>query len=378
MAKRPTFAKMKVTGPRCAEFITEPMHVMRELNPSLNAMIQSTEGMNRVLCEASKQPLTKRRKIASSVVAVHDAHMQRLKAFKSGSERMYDPMAEAFAQQQPTPHGGTPIPDTSHPPEEEIDESSLASQAHMHRVMAAIPKQYRTKANMLGSYLKTHPDLIRVSSAGRPMVLGTELRNANILDVMRSLYVWPKSQALPPGTKEVVEALNAAGVPSYLMSNPSVRSMYQALPDISEQPQLETGKQAEEGSEEEEQEMSTLYETPVHSSIPVHAGVQKVEERVPTKAASPSLLPKPVRTSSVAAAAAHPTSKVSGIPAATMKHEPGKGSASSGVPKPAVTKHETGKPSSSQTGHGRSDGITEYIYDDPRFPGKPLRVLRLY
>jgi hypothetical protein len=371
MEKQPTFEKMKVTGPRCAEFITQPMDVIRELNPSLNTMIQSTEGMRKVLCEAAKQPSAKRRKIASSAVAVHDAHLQRLKAFKTGSDHMYDPMLEALAQQPPIRHVAPAAPPA---PVEEIDESSLATQAHMQRVMSAIPKQYRGKATMLGSYLKAHPELIRVTSTGRPVVFGTGLRNANILDVMRSLYVWPRSQELPPGTKEVVEALYTAGVPSYLLSNTAVRTMYQTLPEVSEQPHMETSEEEAEGAEEE-QEMSTLYETPVHSTITPQAIIQKAEERVPTKP-SPSMLPRPVHTAAVSVPVAHPVSKASGIPAMSVKHEAVKTSGSS-VPKTAVTKHESGKPSSSQTGHG-SDGITEYICDDPRFPGKPLRILRLY
>ena len=194
---------------------------------------------------------------------------------------------------------------------------------------------------------------------------------------MRSLYVWPRSQALPPGTKEVVEALSSAGVPSYLLSNATVRTMYQTLPDVSGQHHTETEEQGEEGvKQEEEQEMSTMYETPAHSTVPSQASIQMVEERVPTKA-SPSMLPRPVRTS--AAAVAHTTARVSGIPATTMKHEAAKGSTSS-VPKMGVaTKHESSKPSSGQMGHGSSGvGITEHICDDPRFPGKPLRILRLY
>jgi hypothetical protein len=368
MEKQPVFHKMKVTGPRCAEFITQPLDVIRELNPSLNTMIQSTEGMNKVLCEAAKQPLPKRRKIASSAVAVHDAHLQRFKAFKSGTDHMYDPMVEALAQQPTTHQSAAP-----QPPAEVIDESSLASQAHMQRVMGAIPKQYRAKAAMLGNYLKTHPDLIRVTSTGRPMVFGTELRNANIIDIMRSLYVWPRSQALPPGTKEVVEALHSAGVPSYLLSNTAIRTMYQTLPDVSEQ-HTETERQEEQEQQgaEEEEEQETLYETPAHSTAPPQATVLKAEEREPAKPAksSPSMLPRPTHT------ATHPASKVSAIPATSVKHEAARASGSS-VPKMVVTKHESGKPSSSQTGHGNC-GITEYIYDDPRLPGKPLRILRLY
>jgi hypothetical protein len=63
--------------------------------------------------------------------------------------------------------------------------------------------------------------------------------------------------------------------------------------------------------------MSTMYETPVHSSMPPQATIQKAEERIPTKP-SPLVLPRPVHTTAVPTA--HPTSKVSGIPATSMKH----------------------------------------------------------
>jgi hypothetical protein len=152
--------------------------------------------------------------------------------------------------------------------------------------------------------------------------------------------------------------------------------MYQTLPEVGEQPHAEHEEQGEQGGEEEEeQEMSTMYETPVHSAMPPLASAKMAEERAPTKA-SPSVLPKPVRASTMPVT--HATSKSSGIPATTMKHEAGKGSAS-GLPKVVGTKHEPIKPSSSQVGHGSSGvGITEHICDDPRFPGKPLRILRLY
>ena len=54
--QQPTFYKMRMTGPRCAEMITQPLQAMRELNPNLNAMLQSTEQMNKVLCESAKLP----------------------------------------------------------------------------------------------------------------------------------------------------------------------------------------------------------------------------------------------------------------------------------------------------------------------------------
>jgi hypothetical protein len=75
-----------------------------------------------------------------------------------------------------------------------------------------------------------------------------------------------------------------------LLSNTTVRTMYQTLPDVSEQPHMVSGEQGEEGAEEKEQEMSTLYETPVHSTVAPQASIQAVDERVPTKP-SPSMLP---------------------------------------------------------------------------------------
>ena len=120
-----------MTGPRCAEMITQPLQAIRELNPSINAMIQSTEQMNKVLCEAAKQPLKKRRKIASSAVAIHDAYLQRLKAFRSGAGHTFDPLVQALAQQPPS----APAAPSPHVEEEEAEEeedvSSLGSRAGM-------------------------------------------------------------------------------------------------------------------------------------------------------------------------------------------------------------------------------------------------------
>ena len=421
------FHKMKVTGPQCAEFITQPLQAMRELNPTLNTMIQSTEQMNKVLCEAAKQPLKKRRKIASSAVALHDAHLQRLKALKSDSDHTYDPLFQALAQQPATPSEAPPTPG------EEEDESSLGSRAAMQRVMEAIPKQYRAKAATLGSYLKAHPNLIRFTSAGRPILQGTEMRNANIMDIVRSLYVWPKGNAHPRGTKEVVEALYSIGVPSFVLSNAAVRAVYHRLDEAAEQFRTEEQERAgaqeqqeQEGEEEEqepegeeeEQETSTLFETPLHSAIPPLATIPKVEERMPTmipklqrKAEERvSMITKPPHIATVTMPARQATSKVSssGIPATLMKHEAGKSSTSqTGKGRMGIAEHahsdvhlpgkpirilrlssisslrtksmkrEARKPSGSQTGQDFGCPM-EHMYDDPRLPGKPIRILRLY
>ena len=90
--QRPVFHKKRATASRCDEVITEPLQAMRELNPTLNEMIRSTDDMNRVLCETANKPLNKRRMMASTAVAMHDAHIQRLKAHMSDSIYGYNPM----------------------------------------------------------------------------------------------------------------------------------------------------------------------------------------------------------------------------------------------------------------------------------------------
>ena len=366
MDTQPTFYKMRMTGPRCAEMITQPLQAIRELNPSLNAMIQSTEQMNKVLCEAAKQPLKKRRKIASSAVAIHDAHLQRLKAFRSGADHTFDPLVQALAQQPPSAPAAPP-PHVEEETEEEEDVSSLSSRAGMQRVMAAIPKQYRPKAAMLRDYLKAHPDIVRITPRGQPIVGGVEIRHANIQDVMRSLYVWPKSQALPRGTNELVAALHSVGVPTYLLSNATIRGMYQRLHEPGEQPHAETQTEPELEMEEELEHGEKLPQTP--------EGKHREAEEFATAQHLP-FPPQPTVSKVGALALAKPeTKKFSSFLAKVEASKP------SGIP----TRHASDKPigtrgkqtssseaSTSQEGHGyKANGERVCL------PGKPIRILRL-
>jgi hypothetical protein len=384
---------------------------MRELNPNLNAMLHSTEQMNKVLCEASKQPLKKRRKIASSVVALHDAHLQRLKAFKSDPYNIYDPLAQAFAQQPSMPDDDEP---TIQPPQvEEEDESSLGSRAAMERVMADIPKKFHAKVTSLGRYLKANPNLIRVTPTGRPIVAGTELGRANIIDIMRSLYVWPKSQALPSGVKEVMEALHSAGAPSYLLSNSAVRTMYQHLHEPGEQSHAETQTETEEPEQEEEQgheygeevtqkpkgeAETTLYRTPEHSAIRPQPPIPRLEERAPARSMKQvvkktgDIHPKPEASKASRIPTGHASSKASTSQKGTGRKDnfervrlPGKPIRILYLPEMKPTRNETRKANNILVKHASSKATvsqagkgykakTEHV----RLPGKPIRILRLY
>jgi hypothetical protein len=138
---KPQFHKMMASGNHCDRTTRDSFQAMRELNPSLNAMIQSTEQMRKILCDAAKQPLDKKRRIASSAVAMHDAYLHRLKACMSGSANVYNPMGDAFAPQSPAPHDGRTSP-SSQTVEGEENESSLSSYAAIQKVKADIPKRF--------------------------------------------------------------------------------------------------------------------------------------------------------------------------------------------------------------------------------------------
>jgi hypothetical protein len=375
---KPAFYKMKLVGPNCAEFITEPMQLARELNPTLSGMIHSAEQMKKVLCDASQQPLEKRRYATSSVVALHDAHLRRLKGLMSDSDHAYNPMAHSFPEQPQMP-----VDEPTEPPsqvEEEEDESSLSSHAAMQRVMAVIPKKFHAKFARLGEYLKGHPNLIRFTPTGRPIVSGREIQRAHIMDIMRSLYTWPKSQALPTGLNEVIQALHLAGAPSHVLSNADALRMYHSVHEATQQSQTgvegyeseaEEQQHEQEGEEEqqqrrEEEELEvTRYATPLHAAMQQMQTIRKAEERAPTKQ-SPSMIPKPI----------YAPSKISGIPTMMTKREPSKASTSQS----GKGKRRARKASLSETEEGDylEEGVTEHWYDDPLFPGKPIRVLKLY
>jgi hypothetical protein len=359
-----TFHKMKVTGPQCAEFITQPLQAMRELNPTLNAVIQSTEQMNKVLCEAAKQPPKKRRKVASSAVAIHDAHLQRVKALKSETEHTYDPLTRSLAQSLGSVPEVTAAPSVVLPPAhaEEEDESSLSSHAIMQRIAELLPPRNRGKVGLLEKFLKPHPSLIRISSAGRPIIGGKEVQGANIVDIMRSLYVWRKGEELPRGASDVIQALQSVGVPSGLLSTTSAIAEYRRLLE-------KAGEESHPEEEEEEETTPQKFETPAHSAV------------------SPLLPPPPqskvVEHPSTSGATVHAKAQTGSL---TTKESPSPAPKPSAIP--TATTKRTVSQSTSQKGQGYRSGhwlgpplwpgFGQPKTPKPSLPGKPIRWLRLY
>jgi hypothetical protein len=158
-------------------------------------MIQSTEQINKILCDASKLPRDKRQRSASSAIALHDAHLQRLKAHRSGSAPMYNPVGEPFALLPLTANGGPSA--SSAQMVEEVDESSVSSHLVMAKIRAGIRRKFHGKLIMLSQYLSDHSSIIRIGSSGHPIVGGKELQRGNILDIMQSLYIGLRVRQFP-------------------------------------------------------------------------------------------------------------------------------------------------------------------------------------
>jgi hypothetical protein len=267
-----------------------------------------------------------------------------------------------------------------------------------------VPKRYRNKVATLGDYLKSFPNLLRVSPTGRAIVNGVELQHTNIMDIVRSLYIWPKTQTHPRGTLEVVQALHSIGVPGFVLSNSTVRAMYHDLVEAAEETHTEAeeteeteteteGQEAEGYGKQAEEHEGETFETPMHATgPPVQPLVLKAEGHVPSKA-SPTMIPRLLQRSS-------------SIPSSTKKDESPKPSTAgvapktSGVPTTSgqskfgssqtSTKTEHTKPGTAhvvpkrgQVGKGRggSDECASECAsdddDDSCLPGKRSRILRL-
>jgi hypothetical protein len=385
------FHKMKVTGPKCAEFATEPLQAMRQLNPTLDAMMDSSEQMNKVICEAASKTPKKRRKMASTAVALHDLHLQRLKALKSDTGHTYEPLFQALVQPPPQPSAQ----------QGKEDESSSGPQAAIKRVIDAVPKRFRNRVATLGDYLKSFPNLIRVSPTGRAIVNGVELQHTNIMDIMRSLYVWPKTQTHPRGTLEVVQALHSIGVPAFLLSNSAVRAMYHDLVEASEETHTETeeseeteteGQEVEEYGKQVEEHEGETFETPMHATgPPIQPLALKVEGHVSSKA-SPTMIPRLQRSSSIPSSTKKDeppkpsttttavASKTSGVATTSgqSKARTSQTSAKTEHTKPGTTVHTAS--TRGQMGKGRrgsDECASDDDDDDSCLPGKRSRILRL-
>jgi hypothetical protein len=300
--------------------------------------------------------------------------LRRLKAYKSDTEHGNDSLTRSLAQLPSVPQPVVAAHDVAAPPQsqaQEEDESSLSSHVVMQRIAELLPPRNRNKALLLENFLKPHPSLIRISSTGRPITGGKEIHGANILDIVRSLYVWRKGQPLPRGATDVIQALQSVGVPSGLLSTSSALTEYRRL--------IEKGSEEEEEEEEEVVEgegegTPQKFETPAHSSIPT------------APPPPPPLLPQPK-------AVAHlPTSTAALHVKAQKGSIAGKVSPSTSLPKPSTiptaTTKRTVSQATAQTGQGYWPGrwlgpplwpgFGQPKVAKPSLPGKPIRWLRLY
>lgn len=153
----------------------------------------------------------------------------------------------AYEDDEVQAEAATPLPATSAPPSREVKRAVESAPApHVEdkpspsvskptaedkasdQVRNLIGKQYVKKFNVLTDHLRDHPDAVRVGYRGQAVVDGWEIAGSSYVDVMKALYD-PKVKDLPPGTREVLDALNKAGVPPSLISSRTASSAYNAI-----------------------------------------------------------------------------------------------------------------------------------------------------
>ena len=178
----------------------------------------------------------------SSANAIYDMCMQRLRALKLTFDQTYDPLVQLLAEQQR--NAAALAPTLPGQPQEQVAaptpasvasepsgslEPSAGSNTIRSRVLDVLSKQYQNKYMLLTGYLNASPNTIRVSASGHPVINGVELPGSSFVDAMRSLYMWRKSEDLPPGAREIIRALQSIGVPSTLLSSSEARGAYEDM-----------------------------------------------------------------------------------------------------------------------------------------------------
>jgi hypothetical protein len=299
----------------------------------------------------------------------------------------YDPLAQSLAQLPPIPDTADVASEVTPPPQvEEEDESSLGSHTVMQRIVQLVPPRNRSKVGLLETFLKSHPSLIRISSSGRPIIAGKEIQGATVMDIIRSLYVWRKDQALPRGTSEVLHALQSVGVPSGLLSTQTALAEYNRLIE-------EGGGEESHTSEEEEEGTPQKFATPAHSSMPPLPPAQQQQQPKVAELPSTSHASRDVQALKVSTTTK--TSQSTADVKAPRGSTVAKGSPSmiptrihehSAIPT-VTTKREASK-ATSQSGQGYWPGcwmgpplwpgFGQPKAHKPSLPGKPIRWLRLY
>jgi len=227
-------------GGRLGSQAPDTVETMRAYHPLLSGMARASNEMTAALNNRGSG-----KRFASTSLAIYDANLRRLRALKSQLDQSYDPLLELLTRAAPplSPHkseradllmqvpaGQSALESESETvPASSVAESPGSTTAMMSRVLEVLPEQYRRKYTLLDSYMKVHPDVIRVSASGRPVINGQELTGSSFVDAMRSLYVWRKQVELPRGAHEIIRTLQSLGAPSTLLSSAAARSVYQDI-----------------------------------------------------------------------------------------------------------------------------------------------------
>jgi len=300
----PAYRKMRVIGPRQAVALDDVVmqhtkaNAMRDYNPTLNAMAQSQTEMHDILEHApnaveSTQSLPKRKKrvrkgitqqgplySASSSVALHNACLERLRALKSQFDTSYEPLLQLLvANNTPAAAPAPPVvappvhaqPGVVAPANAPAPRTPAQGQApttpgttppeRVHaidvtRVLNTLPKVCRDKYAQLHEYIARYPNLVGITGNGRMVIRGVTVHGSTYSDVVRALYVTPRTLGVPatpvPGLYELVDVLTMIGAPRSLVSSTAARAQYaanlmQSRENLGDHPTYSSSKPKQQG-----------------------------------------------------------------------------------------------------------------------------------
>jgi hypothetical protein len=274
-----TFRKVMVTGARSAQ------EMMRDIDPTINAISETTHGMSEALAPAIKRRRGRPLKLTgpggtvpASSLAKYNENLERLKMLKAHFDSSYDPLVAlltnmtaanatipmagatpAAAAVAPAPPAPAPAPArgaaTPPPPEDDDfplpppdavahvrdkvgkDRSTMTvpkPQDVLDNLMQNLPRKKQKGYQGLMSFMDTNPNLVGVDPHGQVTIRGKVLEGTSFKDIAKAMFNLRKKTDAPTGFSDVLGELRAAGLPADAIASNAARGLFHNPPSRKE------------------------------------------------------------------------------------------------------------------------------------------------
>ena len=264
-----------VTGAKSAQ------EMMRDIDPTINAINETTKGMADALAPAVKKRRGRPVKITgpggtqpTAALAKYNENLERLKVLKAHFDSSYDPLVALLTSMTasntaagvapptvaaPSPAAapalvapGTATPQTvpgtppiddefpPPPPQEAAPKKATATASTMTEVKPEeiiqamkenLAEAKQKKYAKLLKFVQDNPDVLGVDVKGRAVVRGQVMHGTDFRTIAKSMFTLKSKDAAPAGLRIVLGELKAAGLPKDAIVSNAARGIFQQSPD---------------------------------------------------------------------------------------------------------------------------------------------------